>query len=281
MKVVTHNGIFHADEVLAIALLQEFSGDNTYSITRTRDENTISNSDIAIDVGGVYNEGTKNTTSIKHGQFDHHQRDYTGTLSSAGMVWEALKRSGYPAIDDLVHEVDEQDNGIIRHTANHFSNIVSVFNSLAEDIDDNNEAFNQALSFAKQYVHALRVKEDNERALKKEALSTSKLVSDSGVNFLVLGNFCPANLLTGEADFMVSYDYVQKCYSVQQVPLKDGEFGGKYKLLPTLHFTEVFTHKGGFIGKYKTSTEISMDFLYINVEGVGEIKLQIGESYCV
>ena len=85
---------------------------------------------------------------------------------------------------------------------------------------------------------------------------------------------------------MVSYDHVQKCYSVQQVPLKDGEFGGKYKLLPTLHFTEVFTHKGGFIGKYKTSTEISMDpmfgdFLYINVEKIGEIKLQIGESYCV
>lgn len=41
MHIVTHDGTFHADEVLAIVLLQAFFHDEEFHVVRTRDEETL------------------------------------------------------------------------------------------------------------------------------------------------------------------------------------------------------------------------------------------------
>jgi len=77
MLVATHSGPFHCDDVFAGALLRTFV-DPDLDFVRTRDLTRIATADIAIDVGGEYDPERK--------RFDHHQRAYQGTLSSAGMV---------------------------------------------------------------------------------------------------------------------------------------------------------------------------------------------------
>jgi len=109
MRVATHSGPFHADEVFAYALLRVFLGEEL-ELLRTRDPVLIARADIAIDVGGEYDP--------PHRRFDHHQRAYHGSLSSAGMVLDWLEHTGkLPAPlaaqlrRDWVDFIDAVDNG--------------------------------------------------------------------------------------------------------------------------------------------------------------------------
>ena len=86
MLVATHSGPFHCDDVFAGALLRSFL-DPELRFVRTRELPLIAEADIAIDVGGQYDPA--------HKRFDHHQRDYQGTLSSAGMVLSWLEAEGH------------------------------------------------------------------------------------------------------------------------------------------------------------------------------------------
>jgi len=65
--IATHNGVFHSDDVFAVAsllvLLEATPAVST--VIRTRDENLIRKADFAVDVGGVY--------APDKNRFDHHQ----------------------------------------------------------------------------------------------------------------------------------------------------------------------------------------------------------------
>jgi len=78
-KVIgTHNGIFHSDEIIAIALLNKVFEET--SIIRSRDPKELQEANILVDVGGKF-DGVK--------FFDHHQfkdGDKNWGLSSAGLV---------------------------------------------------------------------------------------------------------------------------------------------------------------------------------------------------
>ena len=114
MKIVTHNGRFHSDDVFAVATLLLVYPDA--EVVRSRDEEMVRSADIVVDVGFVYDPEAK--------RFDHHQPEGAGEreggipYSSFGLVWkkwgreiageeEALlidKKLGYP--------IDALDNGI-------------------------------------------------------------------------------------------------------------------------------------------------------------------------
>ena len=119
LKLVTHNGSFHADDVFACAtLFLVLKKTNQQSeLIRTRNEEIIKNGDIVFDVGGVY-DAEKN-------RFDHHQVGGAGKrangidYASFGLVW---KKFGIEICDDektldfidkkLVSPIDAADNGI-------------------------------------------------------------------------------------------------------------------------------------------------------------------------
>ena len=85
----THDGTFHADEVLGCAMLTNYTTEyKNAQIVRTRDEERLSKLDIIIDVGKKFDVSTN--------RFDHHQREFNDTfdenhsirLSSAGLVYK-------------------------------------------------------------------------------------------------------------------------------------------------------------------------------------------------
>ena len=157
IQVVTHSGIFHADEVFACALLCIAYGRDNVGIIRSRDSKVLEvatkNKDTwTIDVGNSYDPEMLN--------FDHHMRDFNLTnsfgnkLSSFGMVVQALlRRTLFIEVKDSLLEfsnkVDMLDNGVKKAEDLTF---ISVFNSYSD-----NEVINfyAALQTAIDYLRSL------------------------------------------------------------------------------------------------------------------------------
>jgi uncharacterized UPF0160 family protein len=114
MKVATHPGNFHADDVFAVAVLGLVHG--PLSLVRTREEARLAEADVRVDIGGRSDPAT--------GDFDHHQRAGAGErpngirYASFGLVWRefgaglAGSEAAAAAIDErLVQGVDANDTG--------------------------------------------------------------------------------------------------------------------------------------------------------------------------
>ncbi|KCZ78366.1 hypothetical protein H311_00602, partial [Anncaliia algerae PRA109] len=162
MKLITHSGTFHCDDVLSTAMLKLIYP--TAEVIRTRDEEIIKTGDIVYDVGRIYD--------VKTNRYDHHQRGFTKTFSdkytnlcsSAGLVYMEfheqlflifnLKKDNefYERIYNEVYEeyflgVDSVDNGVI-HTSNYrirsICEVVSSFN-IYDDEEKQSKRFLQAV----------------------------------------------------------------------------------------------------------------------------------------
>ena len=70
--IVTHDGMFHSDDVFAVAALLSLldATPAIATVVRTRDEDLMRKADFVVDVGGVY-DSEKN-------RFDHHQEGGAG-----------------------------------------------------------------------------------------------------------------------------------------------------------------------------------------------------------
>ncbi|XP_047510826.1 MYG1 exonuclease [Pieris napi] len=74
MKVGTHDGVFHCDEVLACYMLKLLPEYSDAEIVRTRDLEKLKTCDIVVDVGAEFDHERK--------RYDHHQREFKETLST-------------------------------------------------------------------------------------------------------------------------------------------------------------------------------------------------------
>lgn len=255
-EIVTHNGVFHADEVLAVALLKLFTN-TAYRVTRTRDPLVIDCADIVVDVGA---KNDVDTLRFDHHQFDKTDPDYG--LSSAGLVYRYLGID-IGAIAHLVKEVDDNDVGVAPAPANHFCKIISSFNQ--EDVNnlDQEIAFNDAVELAVNYL--LNMKRSHElKAEQKKTADNAEITvfDDVRVAFLPVGSgWTPTFNFMGKADIAIQWDDGQSCWTVQTVAMEMGSYETKYTLEPTGMETEIFCHKAGFIGKYKT-----LDFKVVGKE---------------
>ncbi len=151
----THDGSFHADEVTACALLLVFGEIDADKIVRTRDPDVLKNCDYVCDVGGIYDPSVR--------RFDHHQSEYRGILSSAGMIWlylrerEVIDRVLYDFLNDsLLLGVDAHDNGRITPEVGicTFSQVVANFvppqyDAPKQELD---AAFFEAVAFVKGHL---------------------------------------------------------------------------------------------------------------------------------
>lgn len=168
MKIGTHDGKFHTDEVCAIALLLRVYPDA--EIVRTRDPKVLETCDILVDVGGVYDEG-------RH-RFDHHQKGGAGEwpdgtkLSSFGLVWRSLRKKliGLRAEvtdmirNELVIPIDARDNGQqperrardIPSLADFIDNLNPAWNETGYGAE--HVAFMEAVTFVDRYLERLIVR---------------------------------------------------------------------------------------------------------------------------
>ncbi len=154
-SVGTHDGAFHADEVTACALLVVFDLVDEDKIVRTRDPLKLHECEFVCDVGGEYDPNRK--------LFDHHQADYVGRLSSAGMILRYLKEQGILNENEfnffshtLINGVDDHDNGLDPQIPGicTYSHIMANFTPIQYDVNpkEQDEAFFEALTFAKGHL---------------------------------------------------------------------------------------------------------------------------------
>lgn len=119
IKLVTHDGSFHSDDIFAcatLALVLEKEGQD-FEVIRTRKTEHILSGDYVFDVGGEY--------TLEKNIFDHHQVGGAGKrengieYASFGLVWKnfalrlGLSEKAILAIDSrLVAPIDAGDNGV-------------------------------------------------------------------------------------------------------------------------------------------------------------------------
>jgi len=85
ITIGTHDGTFHTDDVLAIALLKHYyESTHEVVIVRTRDKELLNTCDILVDVGLKY-DGVK--------YFDHHQDP--SLKCSASLIWKFIAEKEY------------------------------------------------------------------------------------------------------------------------------------------------------------------------------------------
>lgn len=156
MKIVTHSGSFHSDEIFAIALIKAYVSDDVL-IIRTRDEKILEESQSdkdtwVIDVGGVYSPDELN--------FDHHQSSFTKTWidgtpkSSIGIVWDYLIEKHHLTLPrkiqkkvelNLIKRIDAHDNGVRSWG---LSCIFGMYNRM----DNNDRQFIKAVATAQDVI---------------------------------------------------------------------------------------------------------------------------------
>lgn len=175
IRIVTHDGVFHTDELLAVATLELYLDGKPHEIIRTRDRAIIDSADYVVDVGGVYDHATH--------RYDHHQGGGAGArengipYSSFGLVWkhygEAISGSSAVAraIDEQIgYPVDMGDNGfdyygLIRQDTEPLilqfvtAKFRPTWNSATTHHD---ERFSELLVFIRRFLQlAIEVEQDN------------------------------------------------------------------------------------------------------------------------
>lgn len=186
MLVATHSGPFHADDVFACSMLRVFLNDSL-EIVRTRDLQVIAKADIAIDVGGKYD--------IKNRRFDHHQREYEGELSSAGMVLNWLEESGRltPILaarlrENWVDYIDAVDNGKRKPEAGvpTIGAIVGSIGERAETLEEFDELYLEAVRMCESAIHGVAAGIKKSETSKQVVLAAMKRAEEVGSRVLDL-----------------------------------------------------------------------------------------------
>ncbi|NOY25149.1 MAG: MYG1 family protein [Oligoflexia bacterium] len=236
IEVATHNGGFHADDVLAYALIRAFM-DRDATLVRTRDNQRIDQADVVIDVGGIYDPALR--------RFDHHQKSYTGQWSSAGMVldWlcqQSLIQPGLGAMlqTRIVAYVDAVDNGRVEPRSNVpcFANIVSACNRGSVTLDEFDDAFLRAVDVASLLI-AGTVAEHRELAEAETIVrETMDKALATGSNLLELPRYVPWKpayfALGGQThptDFVIMPG-LDGSWRAVAIPPEDGSFAQKRPL---------------------------------------------------
>lgn len=245
--VVTHNGLFHADEAFGIAFLSLLLG-SEMRVVRTRNPAQIEQADVALDVGGVYDNAKL--------LYDHHQRDFTEVhedtsvkLAACGLIWRhfgtCLITKLHPELDveqvqslwqtvdeTICRPVDMQDNGQntfkvegAEAQALTISMMVSSFNQQDIYSPAQDEAFMRVVEILKEYVLNFLRAGANKLQLLKEAEEAVK--AQLGSKVLVLDKFLPyretvlkANAEEGGQFDLVTYP-AKGQWNIQTIPLDD------------------------------------------------------------
>lgn len=189
--VATHNGGFHADDVLAFALIRQFH-DADARLVRTRDPDLLAQADLVVDVGGELDPS--------RGRFDHHQNAYTGERSSAGLVLDWLEAQGQvtPGLaqvlrHELVDYVDAVDNG--RRTPERgvpcFTSLVGSYNEIEPADGDPHGPFLAAAAMARDVLEGVQKGFARTEAARVEVVAEMEQAPREGRAVLCFDRYLP------------------------------------------------------------------------------------------
>jgi uncharacterized UPF0160 family protein len=210
VTILTHNGRFHADEVIACSMLRYIYG-GKYKVRIIRDrEKSIFDFDFVVDIGFEYHPGLNRFDhhQKKDHYFDAHIKNNDIPMSSCGMVYKKYGKIlletiiGEEAYDQsnsisyvynqlyqmVLKSIDAHDNGIkvslnkLKYSPCSFSYMISTFNGIDTDDDQNQmmkfiDAMNFAINYIKVFVRSgygksIRFNDDYKIILKSYANRT-------------------------------------------------------------------------------------------------------------
>jgi uncharacterized UPF0160 family protein len=254
LVVATHDGVFHCDDVMAVACLLVVY---PYArVVRTRDPGVLASADVVVDVGGEYDAERR--------RYDHHQKGRAGQrsngvlYSSFGLVWrhhgaDVCRSLGVPSehvravfygVDrDLVCPVDATDNGQALYAGGSpafkdvgtvsLSAVLSGFNpSWHEAAKDFDACFLQAVAFAQAILRNAIADALGSAMAERIVLSAIHRSDDGPV--VVLDQFVPWGELVRDAApdaLFVVFPSETGTWMVQAINAKPGTFESR-KLLP-------------------------------------------------
>lgn len=245
--IVTHNGLFHADETFGTAFLSLLLGSEV-RVVRTRNPAQIEQADVALDVGGIYDNSKF--------RYDHHQREFTelheGTsvkLAACGLIWRHFGtvvitklhpeldveqvQTLWQSVDETIcRPVDMQDNGQCTFKTDGaeaqaltVSMMVAAFNQQDIYSPAQDEAFLRVVEILKEYILNFLRAGANKLQLLKETEEAVK--AQLGSRVLVLDKFLPyreavlkANAEEGGQFDLVTYP-AKGQWNIQTIPLDD------------------------------------------------------------
>lgn len=233
LSIATHNGPFHADDVMAVGLLRTFVDANA-TVDRSRDPDRWAVADVVVDVGGVFDVATQ--------RFDHHQASYDGPRSSAGMVLDWLVETerigrlfGESLRYGVMEYIDGVDNGRTRPdpTVPCFPRIIGALNEVADTQEDFDRAFETAVSVATAYLTGLARGHEKVVAAESAVVAAMKDAEEAGRNVLYFDeyvNWKPGYFAHGGSDHpteFVLFPGVDGSWRIVAIPPVLGDFAQK------------------------------------------------------
>ncbi len=274
----THSGKFHADDVMATAMLRLLLGD--IKVTRTRDEKILKTLDLVYD--------------ISLGEFDHHQlnkeiRENNIPYAACGLIWREFGSRVLQKFDsqleehdiislfdfvdkNLVQGIDAADNGIdiksdIKATT--ISDIIQNFNPAWDSDDSIDEAFEEAAQYATVVI--TRIIKRQISVIKARVIVNEAFENRTINEIMILKNGCPwlHHLLkidiNNEVLFVISPDEANGEYKVQSVKKNVDTFESRKDIVESIRGKSrdeinsiikiddaIFCHKAGFIASAKS-----------------------------
>ncbi len=269
---ITHNGVFHADDVMATAILAKLNDD---LIIARRNDVPSDYTGIVYDIGA--------------GEFDHHQTGGNGIrengipYASAGLIWKAfgkevLKRKGILKLDEGVRTIDRElietidgfDNG--KDFGNNYrtydiSRIIYSLNPTWMEEINTDDRFIKAVAYASEVLE----REIEIVKGRQEAESLVQLSIENRKNgYIELNRYVPwKDYVVGNPEakdvYYVLYPSDRGGFIIQTVP-KDDDLMSQKKSFPMewrgkkgeeLEFVTgiqgaVYAHQSGFLLVAKT-----------------------------
>lgn len=248
-RMAVHNGIFHADDVFGVALMQSIYND--LEIIRTRDEELLKTCDIVSDVG--------------NGKYDHHhvdkiRRENGIPYCGFGLLWRdfgiSYINAKFPDLSNLkeqqevaekvdtilIQQIDAQDNGVDVMTSQvpimTLCDIIYTFIPTGAGEDEIEKGFFEAVEFAKKILYKVTKKfvdsYENYRMIKNELKKQNVKQS----HILVLEKSVPWKDTVLELDrnenvLYVVYQDVTGSWCTQTVPKEANSFAARKDLPKT------------------------------------------------
>jgi uncharacterized UPF0160 family protein len=206
-RVGTHDGRFHADEVMATAILKEIY---EVEVIRTRDSKILSELDIVYDVAG--------------GEFDHHSADKVYRengipYAACGLIWKSFGKEvihfKYPSLNEegidsifyyidrvLLKGIDALDNGVKVDGEGipmmNITSIISGFNPSWHSQESEDAAFDEAVEIASAVLDNTINRRFSVLKAKDNVLKAYE--SRKIAEVLILETYCPYGEVLQEID---------------------------------------------------------------------------------
>ena len=254
--LITHGGIFHADDVMATAILKLVYPDAELKrVFKVSEEELNDSETLVYDIGGGY--------------FDHHQADAAlredgNKHAAVGIVFEQFQTDLFPSQkyadsfrDRYIIPIEDADNGLSR---NPLSSAISAFNCTF-DITDPEEilaAFWDAVEFCTVILEREITRARKKYAAEKEveaAVEAAKETSGSGV-IVTLDHYLPTDLFIGSGAMFVVSPSMRGGYQLLTVKKEVGSLEDVLSL-PEEWLTNkpegcTFVHQARFIASFDT-----------------------------